>query len=241
MSEELADRTNPATPRRREQFRREGKVARSADLTAATVMIGCLLLLAATAAHLASSIEALLKSSLTLSVTTDTTATLRQATGSALLALAPILLGVFLLAIIAVLIQIGRPILFHRPPRSARIGRPQRPLLWLLASSAKLLVLAFVTWRLILSRLGSFLSPGPFETRHFFASACQTLFAVTLQIALVLLAFGVLDYAIQRFRLERQLKMTRRELNDELRQTEGDPRIKMRRRKLRTTLTKAHV
>ena len=241
MSEDLADRTQPATPRRRELFRRDGKVARSADLTASTVMIGCLLLLAATAAHLASSIEALLKSSFTLSVNTDATVSLRQATGSALIALAPILLGVFLLAIIAVLIQIGRPILFHRPPASARSGRPQRPLLWLISSAGKLLVLAFITCRLVSARLGSFLSAGPFDMRQFFASACQTLFAVALQIALVLFVFGLIDYAIQRYRLERQLKMTRRELQEELRQTEGDPRIKARRRELRTTLAKAHT
>ena len=241
MSEDLADRTQAATPRRREQFRREGKVARSADLTASIVMIGSLLLLAATAAHLASLIEALLKSSLTVSVKSDATASLRDVTGSALMALAPVLLGVFLLAIIAILIQIGRPILFHRTPAATRRTRPQRPLLWVIGSSAKLLVLGFVTWRLIWSRIGSFLVSGPFETRQFFASGCQMLFAVALQIALVLLAFGLIDYAIQRFRLERQLKMTRRELAEELRETEGDSRIKSRRRELRTSLAKARV
>jgi flagellar biosynthetic protein FlhB len=45
-------------------------------------------------------------------------------------------------------------------------------------------------------------------------------------------ALSVLDYAYQRWSLTRQLRMTREEVKDEMRQTEGDPAIRARFRSL---------
>jgi flagellar biosynthetic protein FlhB len=51
---------------------------------------------------------------------------------------------------------------------------------------------------------------------------------------LALLLLAALDYAVQWWRVERSLRMTRQEVKDELKQTEGDPNIKARlRRKYR--------
>jgi len=45
---------------------------------------------------------------------------------------------------------------------------------------------------------------------------------------LALLLLAALDYAVQWWRVERSLRMTRQEVKDELKQTEGDPNIKAR-------------
>jgi len=42
----------------------------------------------------------------------------------------------------------------------------------------------------------------------------------------VLLLLSAIDYAIQWWRVERNLRMTRQEVKDELKQTEGDPNVK---------------
>lgn len=49
----------------------------------------------------------------------------------------------------------------------------------------------------------------------------------------VLFIFAALDYGIQRFQLNKKLRMSRQELKDEYKQTEGDPHIKGRLRELR--------
>jgi flagellar biosynthetic protein FlhB len=239
MSEDFADRTQAATPRRREQFRREGKVARSADLTSAIITIGCLLLLiSAAGAALASTIESLLKSSFTLCTSAAPPQTLfDSAAKSTLTALAPILLTVFLLAIIATLTQTGRPNLFHRPPR--RLGFQRAGHINFFSGLLKLLILAWITTELIRSRLPELLSLDSSDFRQFLTSSSHLLFSILLRITLVLLAFGAIDYTIQRLRLERQLKMTRRELTEEIRQTEGDPKIRARRRQLAVSWSKS--
>ena len=224
MSDDYADRTEAATPRRREQFRREGRIARSADLTAGIVVMGCVLVLSAAGAGIAASLESLMKSSLSLKPESS----IRSVTFAALAALAPILLGVFAIAIGANFIQIGRPTL-----RRPAFKRGQRPKLSFIGGLLKLAITGWVTYTLLAARLPQIISASHADLAPLLILSCQTLFTVALRLALILVAFGLIDYTIQRFRLEKQLKMTRRELRDELRQTEGDPRLKSRRRELR--------
>lgn len=49
----------------------------------------------------------------------------------------------------------------------------------------------------------------------------------------ILFVFAALDYGVQRYQLMKQLRMSRQELKDEYKQTEGDPHIKARLRELR--------
>jgi len=49
----------------------------------------------------------------------------------------------------------------------------------------------------------------------------------------ILFVFAALDYGMQRFQLMKQLRMSRQELRDEYRQSEGDPHIKAKLRELR--------
>lgn len=52
------------------------------------------------------------------------------------------------------------------------------------------------------------------------------------QVAFALLTFGVVDYGWQRWRFERSLLMTREEVREELKEVEGDPRLKNQRHAL---------
>jgi flagellar biosynthetic protein FlhB len=52
---------------------------------------------------------------------------------------------------------------------------------------------------------------------------------LALCVAAALLMLGILDFMHQRWRLSRDLRMTRQQIKDELRQTEGDPATRRRR------------
>lgn len=58
----------------------------------------------------------------------------------------------------------------------------------------------------------------------FGASAVQ----LVTHVAMAMLTFGALDYAWQRWRFERSLRMTREEVREELKEIEGDPHLKSR-------------
>ena len=64
------------------------------------------------------------------------------------------------------------------------------------------------------------------------ASVGARLFEVAWKSALILLVWSAADYLFERWRHENELKMSRQDLRDEYKETEGNPTVKMRIRRL---------
>ena len=103
MAEDFGDKTEAPTPRRRQEAREQGNIARSTDLTAAAVVLGTMVMLNWYGRGLVGSLKTLLREMLGTQSFADWT------TGGALLglvrafvtagiALAPVLAGVILIA-----------------------------------------------------------------------------------------------------------------------------------------------
>src|ERR1051326_2775810 len=112
MAEEFGDKTEAPTPRRREEAREQGQIARSADLTAAALLLGFLLLMNSFGPSLISALRALMQellSSESLSqLRTDSLGpAMLRALVAAAGATAPLLLGGLVIAIIMNLLQVG--------------------------------------------------------------------------------------------------------------------------------------
>ena len=58
------------------------------------------------------------------------------------------------------------------------------------------------------------------------------MFELGIKLAAALIILALLDYAWQRYKHERDLRMTKEEVKDEMRSMEGDPNIKRRRRQV---------
>src|SRR5438477_6662553 len=65
MAEEMSDRTQAATPRRRLDAQRRGEVARSPELVSSIVFLSAIVLLASTAAAICHALQTILQHSLT--------------------------------------------------------------------------------------------------------------------------------------------------------------------------------
>jgi flagellar biosynthetic protein FlhB len=66
-------------------------------------------------------------------------------------------------------------------------------------------------------------------------------FDVATWAAVVLLTLAVLDYGYQRFTFERQIRMSREEIREELKQTEGNPVIRQRVRQLQRAVAQRRM
>ena len=64
------------------------------------------------------------------------------------------------------------------------------------------------------------------------AFAASRLYEVTWKGSLVLLVWSVADYMLERQRHENELKMSRQDQRDEFKETEGNPAVKQRIRRL---------
>jgi hypothetical protein len=64
------------------------------------------------------------------------------------------------------------------------------------------------------------------------AQAALLVWQLTLRLGLALVAVGALDYLYQRWQHRRDLRISHRQLRDDLRRMEGDPALRNRRRQM---------
>lgn len=163
------------------------------------------------------------------------------------LILPPLLVG-FGLSLVAGLGETGlliRPLAwlpdFSRLDPRQTIGRlfSRQALFELAKSFLKLCLLGYLTVRTVTGLIGVVVNlPSPPSTAVAAFGAASVL-AVQLSVAYLLLA-GV-DYLVQRARFEASLRMTREELKEELRQTEGAPEVRRHLRQRQRRIARARM
>jgi flagellar biosynthesis protein FlhB len=233
---EAYEKTEAPTPRRRAAARRDGHVARSGDLVAAAVVLAALVLLQTTGPKLLAAFRELLKAALSQPATAMTTADVANFTKSLSLALLPLFVGVILVALAANLLQFG--FLLRWPARFDALDMSKgwerlfspRSRVRLLMDLIKIALVAWLASSLLRQLFGRIVALQQVDAATAMTSGAGIALGAALRIAVLLLTLGVLDYAYQRWQHERDLRMTRREIKDELRQAEGDPQIKRIRR-----------
>ena len=67
------------------------------------------------------------------------------------------------------------------------------------------------------------------ETKPMFSAAAGLVFSLGVKLALLLLFLAIADFAFHRWQRERDLRMTRQDVKEELKRMEGDPLIRQRR------------
>jgi flagellar biosynthetic protein FlhB len=252
-SEDADQRTEQATPRRRMEAREKGQVPLSLELVAALLMIGWTAALALGGGSLARNVGASLGGALQqlgelgrseLSIAAAA-ALVGDAGLQAARALLPLILPLVALGALAAYAQIG----FQVTPKAIEadlakldpvkgLGRlfSARTLVRTLLASAKLAFIAGVMAVLAWSQVdriavlsGADLGPALAGAGHIaLRCVCGALAAVLL--------LAVLDTLFQRWQHERDLRMSRQELREELRNLEGDPHIRARIRRVQREL-----
>ncbi len=245
MTDAGGDRIHPPTPRRREQARQQGQVARSRDLVACSVLIAGAVAVWLLGEPLLRMMEQLAVQSFGLvpgPVSPDQAAVMGQLLLARLATVLIPLLGLlFLAALIAHLAQIGFLFLPNRlapdmerldPRTGARRMFGAENWLRTAGSAAKLvLLLGVVAWS-VGAHHEMLLGIAAGEPPMIAQSAARIFGSVTSALLLALLLLASLDYAWQRWRHERRLWMTDQELREQWRDEQVDPRIHRRRSQL---------
>lgn len=242
-SESGQERTESPTARRRQIAREEGRIARSAELSAAAVLLaGAGAIATSGGSSLASFAHRTLRTSAGAlaadPMTTLGAADLLRTTVLGLLsALAPFVIGVVVITVLVNLLQTQgamspraiQPKLDKLNPM-AGIKRlfSLDAVINLVKALIKLAALGWLTWTVLRqnwAQLVSLADVGPAEVLVVLRDLCLRLVFVT---GIAFLVVAIADYAWQRFRLEQGLRMTKQEVMLEHKETEGDPQIKGR-------------
>lgn len=252
-NQSFQEKTEAPTPRRREEAREEGRVARSQEIGTALLILSAAASLHIGAPALSAQLAALfgntVRSVAAPPVGVEATAGWLRGIGwTVLAAVAPIIFGMTALVALAGAIQ-ARGVLSLKPlqPQWSRMSPIRnlkqrfglRSLVELAKSIFKMLIVGIAVY-LVLSRAWPEIASLP--QRGSPAALALTIHRSTVMLLLVsglaMLGLAAADYGYQLWEFEKNLRMSREEIKRELKESEGDPMVRARLRTLGRSLTR---
>jgi flagellar biosynthetic protein FlhB len=236
------ERTETATPKRRNEARKRGQVAKSADLASVTVLLGALLGLRAFGVGSAHVVRTYFVEALThLDDTRISPQLLEQhvvTMGLVLFhAIGPLLALSAVLGIAANWVQTGPVWATERLRLNLQALNPlngmsrlfnPNSLVNLVKSIYKMAVIGYVAIVTMQASYPQLVMAARFDLGEAAGLVAETAYRMALRVAAAMLVMSALDYFYQRYSHEKSLRMTKDEVKQEMKNADGDPRIKAR-------------
>jgi flagellar biosynthetic protein FlhB len=249
------EKTELATPRKREEIRKRGQVVKSADMNAAIGLIACLFTLKIAGPHLAAGLRELAEGAFRGAATLELTpggvrALFAGFLGKSALVLAPVLMAAAAAGLVANVAQCG--FLISSTPVTPDLSRVNpitgfqrllsvRAFAELAKGIGKLIVVGAVSYFYLRGHYQTVVMLPAMDRSTVIATLATLGWGLMLRAAVALLVIAVLDYMFQRAQFEKSIKMTRQEVKEEFRRTEGDPLVKSRVRHRQREMARARM
>ena len=254
--QEGQEKTEVPTEKKRRESREEGQVAFSKELSSAALLAGIVLTLVATSPIILDAMRQLmsqifrdLAQSEELSI--DSIFTLSGEILSIILpAFAPFVAVIIFVGIFASVLQVGVLITFKAiAPKFNKISPltglkrlfSSQSLADFLKSMAKLIIVGFVGYLTYIDKITELNGLSVSTPESILIYNFTVVAEVAGKIVLALVAIAIFDYFYQRWHHEQQLMMTKQEVKDETKQTEGDPQLKARIRQIQREMSNARM
>lgn len=252
MSDEGQDKSQAATPHKLREARKRGQVAKSVEANYAAVLaalVGICFAAGPSIAHrvLDVSRHALEQGARNGWGSDNVAAWLTGLLVDALGAIAPLLLALALAAIAANVSQVGGVFSFDpvtpdfnrlNPATGAQRLFSLRALYDAARSLLKLAVLSIVAWGAMRNLLPDLYRLSYIDAHGHAAFILRDVGPLLFKLFLAVLLIALVDLVYSRWDFARNMRMSHRDITDEHKQREGDPRIRSRLRQLRTEMLK---
>jgi len=241
--DDSAERTEPATPKKREDTRRKGIVSKSVEVNSAMILFFGLLVMQAACSMMAEQIAAIARSVLSEAGRFQLTpASIQGSFASGMLSLAvavgPVLLGLVIIGLAANMAQVG----FRISPEALEIKwsklnplkavkmifGSQRSMVEMLKNLVKVVLVGIVAYSAVSSVVEDSVSLMDGSVGGILGFLTRATFGAGIKIGLMFLAIALFDYLYQRYEFEKGLKMTKEEVKEETKMQDGNPVIKGR-------------
>ncbi|MFC1618643.1 flagellar biosynthesis protein FlhB [Candidatus Neomarinimicrobiota bacterium] len=246
------ERTEEATPKRIREAREKGDIAKSMELSGATLMVAVVLLFYFNGKNffygLAGVIQDIYSSLSVLTIIPHTVPNLaRWLMGRGILILGPILLVVLVIGLLVNYLQVGVNFApkalgpkWERINPMAGLKRifSTRGLVELIKGILKLLIVGTIIYIYLSSRIRDYPFLTYMTTLQIVGLLATDLLKILGYVGLAYLIMAIADYVYQRWEWKRKLRMTRQELKDEYKQTEGSPELRARVRAMQREMSR---
>ncbi len=243
MAEEsFQERTEQATPKRRQEAREKGQVAKSRELASVAVLLSSLFTLywgsSFFMTRLCGTLSYYLEHLGSIKVSFESMQPLALlGMKQFFILMAPLFLVITVIALLSNYLQVGT--LFTWEPIIPKISKINpmeglkrlfslQSLVEFIKSLFKLVIVTWIAWSTVRDQI-HLLPPLLDQTPYQIISYIGTVsFKIFWKSCLAMILLSVLDYMYQRWEFEKNLKMTKQEVKEEFKQTEGDPQVKSR-------------
>lgn len=252
------DLTEEASPYRIEEFRRKGIVAQSRELSGLLALLAAVVTLYVYSTQIGREIAEFMRLTFQADMASRLdfadTSSLRISLGKALKVLIytalPICIAGFLIGIFGSFAQIGS--IFSWEPMTPDLEKINpikgmkrlfslRQLIEGLRAIFKLALIGFVAFLLIKAEIlksPGYLLSDPLSILFGFGQTGKILFFAFFG---VLIFFAALDFGLQRWEFSKNIRMTKQEAKQELKEREGDPQIKARIRSIQREMARRRM
>ncbi|WP_291493756.1 flagellar biosynthesis protein FlhB [Desulfurella sp.] len=247
------EKTEKATPKRREEARKKGQVAKSIELNTAVLLFVALIFFYFNAKSFKDT--AIYSFSYFLSLPHNIDLNNASSLYMDVVKIFFMYVGIFfvLLIVVAILVniaQIGILFSFERlnfdleklnPINGIKNLFSLRALGELAKSILKIIVIFSIMYFFIKAKYKTWLDLTDQPINIFTVVLAKNMFSITLYLVLFMIFLAIIDYAYQKFIFERSLMMSKEEVKEEFKQMEGDPKIKAKIRKMQMELARRRM
>ncbi|WP_077615095.1 flagellar biosynthesis protein FlhB [Caenibacillus caldisaponilyticus] len=234
------EKTEKATPKKRRDSRKKGQVAKSADIVSALTLLAVFIVFLFSVPWMGEGLAAMMRSTLENGLNQPLSEGEVQRLLTSLVfdvgkLVAPVLGVAFVAAVFANVVQIGfvfsgDPLAF-KPERLNPIAGFKRiysvrAFVELLKSLLKVACVGFIAFLIIWMHLDELIGLSRMTIGQALVFIGKLTLWMGFAASVTLLFLGLLDYLYQKYDYEKNLRMSKQEVKDEYKKTEGDPLIK---------------
>ena len=240
---EGGDKTEKATPKKLDDARKEGRVARSSDLINGFMLLLMFFVLKLFGGIMANLfLDSFVKYYNKASDISMEVFDVRQAVNLSneividiVIASLPVLIGSFVVALVGNIVQVGWKV--TSKPLKPKLDRlnpiggfkrmfSQEKVVELIKSILKVLAIALVAYNEVKDRWKFILNLYDFEFMQAVLNIFDIVLDVGIKISVIFVIIGLADFGYQKWKHLHDLRMSKQEVKDEMKQSEGDPQIK---------------
>mgnify|MGYP001161136130 CR=1 FL=1 len=240
MADTGQEKTEQPTPKRRKEAKEKGQVVKSIELNSVIILIGAITTLYFIIEIFITQITQLTRQIfLASSNTALSTDTIQQLTNNGLNhafnMLSPIFILLLILGLGVNIVQVGfnystKPLMpkFEKvnPAKGLKRIFSLRSIAELVKGIIKISIVAVICYFFIKNQIGNFSLLAHSSIDYIVKFVGETMFTIFVLVSIALIIPAIGDYAYQKWEHEKNLKMTKQEVKEESKDTEGNPQIK---------------
>ncbi|WP_445667466.1 flagellar biosynthesis protein FlhB [Paenibacillus sp. FSL H8-0034] len=234
------EKTEPASPKKRQESREKGQVAKSMELPAAFILFFCFLSFYIFGGYMKSQLTLVFRSIfydyLLMDITTANVNLLfQQLFMQSIMIIVPVLMVAMVTAIFSNYLQIG--VMFTGDPLKMKFSKlnpiegakkifSARTLVDFVKSVLKMSIIGYVVYDTLWAEKSSLMELARLPLENIFVFMASVTLKLGLKIGLILIVLALFDYMYQKYEFEKSIKMSKQDIKDEYKKSEGDPLIK---------------